>query len=65
MRRREFIALLGGGAAAWPFAARAQRTERMRRVAILNGSSEADANALSQVRAFRDKLQQRADAVIE
>jgi ABC-type uncharacterized transport system substrate-binding protein len=58
MRRREFIALLGGGAAAWPFAARAQRTERMRRVAILNGSSEADANALSQVRAFRDKLQQ-------
>jgi putative tryptophan/tyrosine transport system substrate-binding protein len=56
MRRREFIALLGGAVAVWPLTARAQRTERMRRIGVLVGSAESDPESVPRVTAFERGL---------
>src|SRR4051812_7053679 len=56
MKRREFITLLGGAAAAWPFAARAQQGERVRRIGVLIGFAESDPSVRTWLAAFRGAL---------
>jgi putative tryptophan/tyrosine transport system substrate-binding protein len=58
MRRREFITLLGAAAVAGPLAARAQQTERMRRVGVLNTLAADDPESPVRVAAFEQGLQQ-------
>jgi len=56
MRRRQFITLLGG-AAVWPFAAHAQPSDRMRRIAVLMNNAEDDPEGQARAAAFREGLQ--------
>jgi putative ABC transport system substrate-binding protein len=58
MRRRKFIALLGGAAVAWPLAARAQQGGPMRRIGVLNYLAADDPDSPARVTAFSQRLKE-------
>ena len=59
MNRRDFIALVGGAAAAWPLAAWAQQPDGMRRIGVLMGLAEDDQATRARLAAFRQGLEKR------
>ena len=58
MQRREFILALGGAAAAWPLAARAQQAERMRRIGVFMSLAADDPEGQARLAAFVQGLRE-------
>ena len=58
MKRREFIALVGGTAVTWTLVARAQQSARMRRIGVLMNTVSDDAEGQARLAAFHQGLQQ-------
>jgi putative tryptophan/tyrosine transport system substrate-binding protein len=58
MQRRDFIRLLGGATAAWPLAARAQQSNRVRRIGVLMAATADDPDYQARIAAFQQGLQQ-------
>ena len=58
MKRRAFITLLGGAAAAWPLRMRAQQGARKRRIGVLMNLTVDDPESSSRIAAFAQGLEQ-------